>query len=154
MNSHQVIEIGTLKWLTKEEAIRNINPIYKQRIEIVNQFVDDILENKKRFHHRKNNINFSSPRPSFSSKSIVIDKNPSTSSTISAMEGTTSATNLEFIYYVDGKSKTDHGNKVGDSRNKKEFLDIDVDDGRSSNNNNTNSKSNTYQIDPKAKSRK
>jgi 8-oxo-dGTP pyrophosphatase MutT (NUDIX family) len=53
MNSHQIIEIGSLKWLKKNEAIRNINPFYKQRIEIVSQFIHDILENKKKVNHRK-----------------------------------------------------------------------------------------------------
>jgi 8-oxo-dGTP pyrophosphatase MutT (NUDIX family) len=54
MNSHQIIEIGMLNWLNKDEAIRNINPFYKQRIEIVNQFIADILENKKKNYDRKN----------------------------------------------------------------------------------------------------
>lgn len=53
MNSHQMIEIGSLKWLKKDEAIKNINPFYKQRIEIVSQFINDILENKKKVNHRK-----------------------------------------------------------------------------------------------------
>lgn len=53
MNSHQMIEIGSLKWLKKDEAIKNINPFYKQRIEIVSQFIHDILENKKKVNHRK-----------------------------------------------------------------------------------------------------
>jgi 8-oxo-dGTP pyrophosphatase MutT (NUDIX family) len=55
MNSHQMIEIGMLKWLNKDDALKNINTFYKQRIDIVNQFISDILENKKKIYNRKNN---------------------------------------------------------------------------------------------------
>lgn len=45
-NTHQMIEIGKLKWMKKEEAISCINPFYIQRIEIVNQFIQDIIDTK------------------------------------------------------------------------------------------------------------
>jgi 8-oxo-dGTP pyrophosphatase MutT (NUDIX family) len=52
-NSHQVIEIGMLKWLTEAEAIENINPIYQQRIQIVRSFVEEIQESKKKTSNRR-----------------------------------------------------------------------------------------------------
>lgn len=52
-NSHQVIEVGMLKWLNQEEAIVNIHPMYQQRIQIVKTFVQEILDSKKRVCVRK-----------------------------------------------------------------------------------------------------